>query len=367
MNVLFLHATMGVGGAERVISALANDFIIRGDKVSIVVLDNLPSGYYLNENVSLIKLNIASNSKTLMQRIKSLFRQLHSCHRAIRTVMPDVVVALDARLAVLSSIASIGLSTKVIGSECSNPYVTKRGTKEELFVRLSALADGFVFITQQTRDYYPASLRKRCVIIPNGIFCKIPQTVSSFKDRPSHSICATGRLVEVKRHDLLINAFEKMDRAVPGYTLHIYGDGPLREELAALISAKHLTEKVILEGICTDIAAELVKHRIFVLSSDYEGMPIGLIEAMACGVVCISTDCDFGPAELISNGVNGLLTPVGDCEALATALETVASDTQKADSLSREACKIQECLSQQKITDAYHNYLHAVVNAELGR
>ena len=175
-------------------------------------------------------------------------------------------------------------------------------------------------------------------------------------------IVSSGRLTEQKNHALLIKAFAGITAKYPAYKLVIYGDGPLRKDLELLASNLGIADKVSFPGYTTEIRKKIERSSLFVLSSDFEGMPNALMEAMALGVPCISTDCKGGGARfLIKNGTNGLLTPIGDVEALQTAMEKILSDQFFADNLSHNAHKLCETHSPEKIYAEWENLIKKVV------
>jgi glycosyltransferase involved in cell wall biosynthesis len=177
-------------------------------------------------------------------------------------------------------------------------------------------ADGFVFQTEDAAKYFEGIIKCDSKIIPNPInpkFIKEP-----YKGEREKNIVTVGRLESQKNQKMLIEAFGKIESKYPEYSLLIYGDGSKKEELQDLIKEKGLENKVILKGKIDDVENVIDKAKMFVLSSDYEGMPNALMEAMALGLPCISTDCPCGgPRYLMENGKSGLLVPVGNSDAMA--------------------------------------------------
>lgn len=172
------------------------------------------------------------------------------------------------------------------------------------------------------REFHRQRSRK---IIPNAINKEF--ITAEYSGPRNKQIVSSGRLTEQKNHALLIKAFAGITAKYPAYKLVIYGDGPLRKDLELLASNLGIADKVSFPGYTTEIRKKIERSSLFVLSSDFEGMPNALMEAMALGVPCISTDCKGGGARfLIKNGTNGLLTPIGDVEALQTAMEKILSD-----------------------------------------
>ncbi len=219
----------------------------------------------------------------------------------------------------------------------TQPYI--RNLNRKFLRKLAHSADGWVFQTEEQREWYGKSIgQATTALIPNAVNEKGDVT-------PAHiirtkTIVSAGRLSRAKNHALLIKAFATISDRYPDYRLVIYGDGPLRQQLEALVEDLGMADKVSLPGYTTFVREKMEQASLFVLTSDWEGMPNALIEAMALGVPCISTDCKGGGARfLINDGINGLLTPVGDMEALAASMEKVLCNAVLSQQLSIEAKK----------------------------
>ncbi|WP_392674577.1 glycosyltransferase family 4 protein [Streptomyces sp. LN785] len=139
-------------------------------------------------------------------------------------------------------------------------------------------------------------------------------------------VVAAGRLVPVKRYDLLIGAFATVAAERPDWQLRIYGKGVERDRLRRLIDELDLHNNVFLMGAATPMEAEWVKGSIAAATSDFEPFGMTIVEAMRCGLPVVSTDCPHGPAEIIRDGEDGRLVPVGDRNALASALLELVRD-----------------------------------------
>lgn len=146
-------------------------------------------------------------------------------------------------------------------------------------------------------------------------------------DRPrAKVVAAAGRLVRAKRFDLLIEAFAEVAALHPDWRLHIYGGGPEKEALRQLVERRELAGQVRLMGVVSPIEAEFAKASVVASASDAESFGMTLVEAMRCGAPVVSTDCPLGPAEIVTDGVDGRLVPVGDAKALADALLALIED-----------------------------------------
>ena len=197
------------------------------------------------------------------------------------------------------------------------------------------MVDGIVFQTPEAQAWFPKSIQNKSTIIANLVAEKFYQVKRS--QRPQH-IVSCGRLHRQKNHTLLIRAFAKLADKYPQENLLIYGKGDLESSLNQLIEQLGLQKRVFLMGQSTDVAKVLSQAKLFVLSSDYEGMPNALMEALVAGVPSISTDCPCGgPRELIQHGKNGLLVPCNDENALVRAMDQLLSNPQLAAKMGENA------------------------------
>ena len=152
-----------------------------------------------------------------------------------------------------------------------------------------------------------------------------------------------GRMDENKNPGMLLGAFENITPKYPDWTLKYVGDGPLLDELKELSQRKDYAGQVCFTGRVEDVATVIQSASVFVLTSKQEGMPNALMEALVSGLAAVSTDCPCGgPAELIEDGVNGILIPVDDEQALTEALDKLLSDEEYRNRLGEEAKKLIE-------------------------
>ncbi len=196
--------------------------------------------------------------------------------------------------------------------------------KERYFEWLLPLTSEIVFVSQHARDAVQKHWRlfpKRTIVIANGV------PTSKFRarhahpgaNRPTFVFGTIGRLAPVKNHELLIAAFQQILEYCPGALLRIVGDGPLRKTLNRFVSEKHLSEFVRVEGATLDTPTVLSGFDIFIISSDSEGLPVVLLEAMAAGLPILSTRVG-GIPEVVSEETVGWLCPPSDQQALAAAM-----------------------------------------------
>ena len=176
-------------------------------------------------------------------------------------------------------------------------------------------------------------------------------------------VAAAGRLHEQKNFELLIRAFARFYKTHHEYSLVIYGEGPERERLIKTANRLGIAGAVELPGQSKTLLQDIVDCSMFVLSSDYEGMPNVLIEAMASGLSCIATDCPIGGVHaLMTDGVDGLMIPVGNERALTQAMVRLADDTELADRLGTSALSIRKRLDEVRVAAEWRRYLESIAD-----
>ena len=259
---------------------------------------------------------------------------------------------------------SMFLPARVAVSVRGEPTMEYEGKLMQFLAKWGFLfADGIVLQTKQACEFFPKVVRKKAVILPNPInplFLK-----KRYTGEKEDVIVAAGRLDENKNHAMLIHAFAKIAGEYPNTKLIIYGEGESREKLEALVEEKGLADRISMPGSVTDIADRICKARIFTLTSNTEGMPNSIMEAMALGIPVVSTDCPCGgPATLIEDGVNGLLVPVGDAFALSDAFRKILSDAEFAEKLGENAYNITKELNPDKVNGEWKKYLTQIAKKE---
>ena len=300
------------------------------------------------------RISISSTKKPFALKKIGLIR------REIQKSGADTVLVMGVPNCIWLIPACAGLNVKVVVSERNDPknFAGKKVVKI-LSRFLMRFADGFVFQTNDAKAFYEKKLKNRGQVIPNPLITdNLP---NAFEGERTKCIVTAGRLNVQKNQKMLISAFGEVSKKHPEYKLIIYGEGPLRATLEAQIAESGLEERVLLPGNFSDLLEHTKSAAMFVMSSDFEGMPNALIEAMAIGLPCISTDCTCGgPRELIRDGQNGILVPVGDEARLAEAMERLISDEAFADYIGKNAIEIRRRLDSEVIGKQWMDYLSGV-------
>ena len=363
MKIVFVYGNMQRGGAQRVISCLAAYCAQMGDEVTILTLDGGGSDYELDPSISVVGLNVAGDSANKLDSAKRFLTTERKLRDWMKAEKPDAVLAFSSKLAMQLLLAGGHGGPALICSERANPAFRAESAATRLERRVLKKAEGFIFQTQRVSMLFPPEIRERGTVIHNGLFSPdIPGTVTAFAQRRQKEICAVGRLENgQKAYDVMLEAFALFREKHPEHVLHIYGSGGSEAAIRTQAAALGLADSVMLHGNLPHVIQEIKDMGMFVMTSRFEGMPNALIEAMACGLPCVCTDCDFGPAELIRDGENGLLAPVDDIPAIAAAMERIADDPALGERLSRGALEIRRSHARDTICGQYRDYILSMI------
>lgn len=331
---------------------MMQQLIQRGHQISVILI-SCEKAY---DNLEGIRQFPVFNKKDEASGNK--FSRVHKRQMRIRKVLKendfDLVVSFGVKFNLDVAQACIGLNVKRILCERNDPVYDP--SSRALRLRRDLIyptANAFVFQTEQIRNFFSKGIQRRSVVIPNFIEEAVETVHMEVVKRNSFATCA--RLDDNQKNQSgLIRAFAQFNQKHPGYKLEFFGDGPDRGKYEKLISELKLEDTVILHGRVSSPMKEIEKCRYFVLSSKYEGMPNALIEAMAYGMPCISTDCGGGGAKaLIRDGINGLLVPYDDADAMASAMGRFVTEPDFARGLGEQAYKINETLEMSGIIDQW--------------
>lgn len=364
LKLTFVIAAIGPGGAERMMSQLANYLSKQGHQISLITLDpSTPDRYELAPEVKRLSINIFWESRSRIHSLVSTFKRLLIIRRAIRSTRPDLVLSFIDMTNIRVLASMIFTKVPVVVSERIDPTMHNIGAAwDRLRNRIYPLAAQLVVQTEAVANWATSVTHiSRISVIPNFV-----RQVESDLPRPrvmpdGQTIIAAGRLAEQKGFDLLITAFARSDLPGKNWSLVILGEGSERPALEKQIRQLGLQASILLPGNMSDIDAWFCHADIFVLSSRYEGFPNVLMEAMACGLPAIAFDCKSGPSEIIKNGINGILVPSEDIQAMARALIYLDNNPDKAMSLSIEAKKIINKYSARRITRTWIDLFQQVI------
>lgn len=345
------------GGAERVLVNLA-DYLAENDyQVTMVTQYREENEYPLNPRVKRLISDISEEEIT-KSRILNFMRRFKKLRDIWKSEKPEVILSFIGKNNILAILTSFGLGNAVAVSVRSEPAREYYNRFMRFMARnLFYAADGVILQTRECFSFFPKRVRKKAVILKN------PVNTAFFKKRyegeRDKTIVTVGRVDENKNHRMLIQAFAELAEEFPDYKLIIYGDGDQRKPLLKMVEEMHLQKRILLPGNVDNVPEIIYKAGVFVLSSNKEGMPNALIEAMIMGLAVVSTDCPCGgPKELIDHGVNGLLTPVGDVKSMKDNLQILLKDLQRAEEMGRNAAKTGGIYHPEKVYKEWENYLN---------
>lgn len=349
-------SSMRKGGAERVIANLAQYLDEKGYHVVLVTTHKVEIEYEVPETVKRI-LSEPDECELQGGRIRNFLTRFRKLRRIWKEEKPDVIVSFIGKNNIMAILTSLGMGISVAVSVRGEPGEEYyNGVLRFLARNLFRLADGVILQTKRCMEFFPKGVRKKAIILKNPVnpvFFREP-----YRGEREKTIVAVGRVDENKNHEMLIQAFAGIADEFPEYRLIIYGDGDKRSDLLKLTRELKLEDRISLPGNIDNVADAIYKTRVFVLSSNTEGMPNTLIEAMISGLTVVSTDCPCGgPAELIVHGVNGLLSPVKDVNAMKENLQYVLNDLHRADEMAHEASKTSDIYDVNKVYLEWERYL----------
>lgn len=344
MNIAFVINAITNGGAERQTVNLANSLAkIEGNHLFLFSEDKRPGEYPISNQVTRVEIL----KKNLLVDAWQVFKYG-------RKYDIDVLIGMGIYANWVLCLSRLLGRRKVIVSEMNDPRHDRLSRKSKFLRKLLYWrGDGFVFQTEEEKDFYSSSIQSRSVVIPNPICGNLPLRSAM----PQKRIVAVGRLMPQKNYPLLLKAFSKIHVKSPDYELHIYGQGELLASLKKMAEELDLQEHVFFEGFCLNVHHAIQDSDIYVMSSDFEGMPNALMEAMGMGFPVISTDCGGGgPKALIRSGVNGILTPIGDENQLADAISYVIEHPLEKEKMGRAASKINQTHSLEVIGNKWMEF-----------
>ncbi len=341
-KIVFVIPDMPGGGTERVVALLANEYSRRDIPVTILLFAGRERAYPLDSRIEVVSIGAPSGGSA-RARLERL-RRMRQFYRANKNCQ---IWAFSAMGTVFSAVAALGQKHFFLVSERNDPTRYEHRRIRDLCYRRARVV---VCQTEDAVKSFPAGIRKKSVVIPNPL----EPEEESYEGEREKRIVAVGRLNAQKNHKLLLRAFAFFVENHRDYVLELYGQGEMETELREFAVELKIDKCVRFRGFSDHVLADIRTAAMYVLSSDYEGISNSMLEAMAIGLPVIATDCPIGGSRMyIRDGVNGVLVPVGDVDALVHAMGRLADDPALGERLGGEAVKLRGELTTAKIADRF--------------
>ena len=365
-----------LGGIQNVTITKANGFAQMGHQVWIIVTDNkYPPLHPIDPKVQVINLDInyfEDDWKSKFYVIKSILikRKQHkkAISKLLNEIKPNVVISTGT--SEKNFLAKIQIESKPVFIREIHSLKNYRLAHARTFIdKITAIFgdwydyswniknyDQIVVLTNEDKEINWKNNNKVCVI---GNPITIPIESSTLT---SYKFITAGRLVYIKNHQSLINAWKIVNQKHPDWQLEIWGDGPLKNKLLEQINNLGLDHKVLLKGYTNDIISQMLRASGCILSSLYEGISLVFIEAMSCGLPLISYACPCGPKELIDHGKNGFLCEVNNEIKLAEYICTIIEDNTLRIKMGQASKKKAEEFQLDRILTKWINLFQTLIN-----
>lgn len=362
-KIVFHLNSLEQGGAERVVSTLANR-LVEDFEVIIATMWSGENEYEIDKRIKRVCVGLNEKQKD-KNRIGQVFYRHYNLRTYLKEEKPDIIISFAQKANYRTLMATIGMKLPIIVSVRTNPYLHYTSLSDRILIPiLYPRARGNVFQTIGAKEFFAPGIQKKSRIILNPInskYLNLPKPALRKKE-----VVQSGRIVDFKNQYMLIEAFALVHDKHPDYVLKIYGedskDGTW-ELLEQCIDKYNAREYVFLMGGSNQLEKDIIDAAVYAFSSDWEGLPNALMEAMAMGLPVVATDCPCGgPATLIQNETNGLLIPIKDKEAMAAGINRLIEDRELAERLGDAARKIADHANEEMICTQWKEYILELCN-----
>ena len=352
------------GGAERVVSNLANQFSREGYEVLIATEWYGENEFQIDQEVRRVHVGLRAGDEQ-KSRVTQFLLRIKYLREFMKKEKPDLVIAFAHRANYRALTASFATGIPVLISVRTDPVGHYDAWSDKIQIALLfPRAAGCVFQTEGQRDFFAPYLQKNSKIILNPLndkYIGVPKPEQRLKE-----VVQSGRLVDFKNQPMLLKAFIEVHRKHPDYILRLYGGDSLdgTKQILEGIIAEHKAEDYIkLMGASDSLEKELPNASVYAFSSDWEGLPNALLEAMALGLPIVATDCPCGgPRTVMEDGVNGLLIPIKNQKALEEGINKLIENPEYAERLGEKAREIAQVANGKAIFGQWRDYIEEICN-----
>lgn len=354
--IVLVVGSLEAGGAERQLVEMANFWASRGLRVTLATWSGreVLDFYRPSEGVRREHLGVGSANDGPVKKILNNGLRILKLRRLLKATRPDVVLSFLTLSNVLTLLASMRLPLRVVVSERVYPPMDTSVSASWRLLRRLTYRWGFAVVaqTRSAAQWIEQSCRCTVAVIPNAL-----RPLPVVESERESLIIAIGRLTWQKGFDLLLDAFARIASRFPDWRIVIYGEGEDRAALESRRDRLGLANRVTFGGRTSDVERWMGVAGLIVQPSRFEGFPNVVLESMGMGAAVITTDCPSGPADLITDGIDGRLVPVEDPVALADGMAALMADGAVRAALGRRAVAVRERYSQAEIIGRWDELL----------
>lgn len=315
-------------GAERVAASWANYLTKEGHDVFVMVYAPGEDTYDLDTRVRIVP--VADTKEAYFHMSKA--KQLQNIRRLIHREQPEILISFLPKMQITMMLATLGMRRKRIETVRNNPWIDKDVEGKRFLWNLCFRRSHAIIVqTKEQSLYFSQKLQKKIVVISNPVSGDFVNRQKIYANEGIRKFVSVARINPQKNYPMMIRAFAKIAQEIPDCTLDIYGAGSPEaiQNLQTLIKQLGMEKNINLCGWKKNISEMLLSYDAFLMSSNYEGMPNALAEAMASGLICLSTDCKTGPKDMIDPGISGYLATAGSVESFTEGIQKIIQMDQR--------------------------------------
>lgn len=359
LKIAFHLNCLEQGGAERVVTNLANQFAKKGYQVIIATEWYGENEFQIDSKVKRVHVGLQEGDEKKSHLVQFLLRVKY-LKKFIKEEKPDILIPFARKALYRGLMAAFFMKIPVLISIRTDPVGHYEEWSDKIQIPfLFPRADGCVFQTEGQRDFFAPRLQKNSRIILNPI---APKYIGvPVPEKRTKTVVQSGRLVDFKNQPMLIKAFVEVHKKHPDYDLKIYGgdsfDGT-KEILEALIAQNNAEDYIHLMGASDSLEKDLADAALYAFTSDWEGLPNALMEAMALGLPIVATDCPCGgPRTIMKDKEDGLLIPIKDQKALEDGINYLIENPDIAEEYGRKAREIAKRANGEAVFEQWKEYI----------
>ncbi len=351
-KLAIICGTLHSGGAERVISIISEK-LAEKYSVEIILYYDRKIWYNISDKVRVTVIETECTRKGVINRALWLRRHLKK--------NADVVLSFLAPFNIFTLLSTFGVKMPKIVADRNDPrFVPTNKLIRLLRDFVYRFATAVVVQNDNNKKYFSKSIQKKCHVIFNPVMFERYKAIGLTAEKSNKIVCV-GRIIKQKNNNMLINAFKNISDEFKNVRLVFYGEGNMKEELEKKVNNMGLGEKVQFKGNVKDVIENIKDAKMFVMTSNYEGMPNALLEAMCAGLPVISTKVS-GAVDVIENGKNGILVDINDEKALCDAMCSFLNDEVYAKKCAENAVGVSQMLDTELIIKNWTELIERVVS-----